>query len=103
MARQSHGQTYRERTKPWYGTQRWKNRRDAQLAADPICAFCIKRGIVAIAKVADHTRPHKGDETLFWQGELQSLCKPCHDGDKQRIENGGKPKTRIGPDGWPEE
>jgi 5-methylcytosine-specific restriction endonuclease McrA len=37
--------------------------------------------------VCDHKRPHRGDETLFWdQGNLQTLCKSCHVGMKQREE-----------------
>ena len=37
--------------------------------------------------VADHRRPHRGDERLFWDDRnLQCLCKPCHDGPKARAE-----------------
>ncbi len=37
--------------------------------------------------VADHRRPHRGDEALFWaDGNLQCLCKGCHDGAKQSEE-----------------
>nr|WP_243256973.1 HNH endonuclease signature motif containing protein [Rhizobium skierniewicense] len=37
--------------------------------------------------VADHKIPHRGDEALFWdESNLQCLCKPCHDGLKQRQE-----------------
>ena len=40
--------------------------------------------------VADHRRPHRGDERLFWdERNLQCLCKPCHDGTKQRQERRG--------------
>lgn len=28
---------------------------------------------------AHHRVPHRGDPVLFWEGELESLCKPCHD------------------------
>lgn len=39
--------------------------------------------------VADHRRRHNGDANLFWdEGNLQTLCKPCHDGPKQRAEQG---------------
>jgi 5-methylcytosine-specific restriction endonuclease McrA len=86
-----------------YGTWRWQKKRKAQLTAEPLCAMCLKRGITTVARVADHIEPHKGDEHKFWHNALQSLCKPCHDGDKQRLERGGKPKVRTGPDGWPED
>lgn len=37
--------------------------------------------------VADHVTPHRGQEAMFWDaGNLQSLCKPCHDRIKQREE-----------------
>ena len=53
------------------------------------------------ATVADHVEPHRGDHDKFWHGRLQSLCKPCHDRDKQREENGGRAIVAIGCDGWP--
>ncbi len=52
------------------------------------------------ADVADHVIPHKGDEQLFWFGELQSLCKPHHDGTKQQQELRGF-SSDIGNDGFP--
>jgi len=85
--------------KRWYKTARWQKLRARQLAAHPICEMCKPR--VTVATVCDHVQPHRGDETLFWSGPFQSVCKPCHDGDKQRIENGGKPRQHIGTDGWP--
>ncbi|UFX41809.1 HNH endonuclease [Bradyrhizobium sp. 41S5] len=37
--------------------------------------------------VCDHVIPHRGDERLFWdETNLQTLCKACHDRDKQREE-----------------
>jgi hypothetical protein len=39
--------------------------------------------------VADHVIEHKGDETLFWQGELQTLCPDHHDITKQQQESRG--------------
>jgi hypothetical protein len=52
------------------------------------------------ATVADHIKPHHGDLNLFWCGELQSLCVPCHNGSKQFEEKRGFDNT-IGNDGWP--
>jgi 5-methylcytosine-specific restriction endonuclease McrA len=41
--------------------------------------------------VADHIRPHRGEEAAFWDlGNLQCLCKACHDGEKQRIERAAR-------------
>lgn len=93
--------TYRDLTKPWYSTARWKARRSYQLAAQPLCAMCLAIGRTTAATVADHIEPHKGDPDKFWHGPLQSLCKRCHDSDKKLIELGKAPKPTIGADGWP--
>src|SRR5690606_3069756 len=86
----------------WYKTQRWQRLRARQLRDSPLCAFCLRQGRITPATVCDHTEPHSGDQQKFWDaGNLQSLCKPCHDSDKQRIEKGGPPKPTIGLDGWP--
>lgn len=51
--------------------------------------------------VADHVQPHRGNLELFWsEGNLRTLCKPCHDRDKQSEERIGFSKA-IGLDGWP--
>jgi len=37
--------------------------------------------------VADHVVPHRGDRRLFFDlGNLQTLCKSCHDTHKQRAD-----------------
>jgi 5-methylcytosine-specific restriction protein A len=87
----------------WYKTYRWQKLRERHLAGDPLCVMCRKEGRTTIAKICDHREAHRGDPVKFWDAEnLQSLCKPHHDSDKQRIEKGGKPKVSIGLDGWPE-
>jgi len=87
--------------KPWYSLARWRRRREQQLSSEPLCRFCEARGLVVPATVADHVEPHRGDPVKFWQGLLQSLCKACHDRDKQREENGGRAIAAIACDGWP--
>ncbi|WP_247511397.1 HNH endonuclease [Bradyrhizobium sp. 157] len=62
--------------------------------------MCEAKGLIAPAEVADHIMPHKGDYQLFWYGELQSLCVPCHNKSKQQLEHRGY-TTDIGADGWP--
>ena len=95
--------SYRSKVQVWYGSQRWKSIRAAQLASEPICAMCKARDKITAARIADHVTPHKGDEGLFWYGRLQSLCKKCHDGEKKVIEAGGKIKPTFSVDGWPVE
>lgn len=90
--------------RPWrhlYKTVRWQHRRKAQLTSQPLCEWCLKRGLVVPATIAHHNEPHKGKLEKFWCGDLTSLCKTCHDSDAQSIEKGGKPKPTTGMDGWP--
>lgn len=74
----------------WYGTQRWRKRRAAQLLAEPLCTMCLAEGIATAATVADHVEPHRGDAHLFWNGELQSLCASHHNAAKQRAERAAR-------------
>ena len=80
---------------------RWERARADFLASNPLCVYCQKRGRMTLAEVVDHIVPHKGDLELFWKEDnWQALCTECHNGDKKRIEHGGKPKG-CGVDGWP--
>jgi 5-methylcytosine-specific restriction protein A len=84
----------------WYSTNRWARIRKHQLLAQPLCHFCLERGIVAPAKICDHVEPHQGDVNRFWLGPFQSLCKRCHDSAKKFAEARGY-RPDIGLDGWP--
>ena len=86
--------------KHWYDKRRWAKLAQHQLREEPLCCFCLKRGLVVPATVADHIEPHKGNERKFWFGKLQSLCSTCHGSIKQQIEVSGFSKE-IGNDGWP--
>jgi 5-methylcytosine-specific restriction endonuclease McrA len=68
---------------------RWQKRRARQLRDEPLCRICAALGRVVVAVVADHVVPHRGDPALF-EGELQSLCKLCHDSVKQQQEKSGR-------------
>jgi hypothetical protein len=70
-----------------------------QPAAEPLCATCLPEGRITPATDADHVIPHRGDQDLFWQGELQSLCAACHSLRKQSQEKGGQKPDRVWP-GW---
>lgn len=96
----ANGISYRVAAQKWYSSRRWKAKRERQLSAHPLCKMCLEAGIATAATIADHRIPHKGDYDLFWDGELDSLCKRHHDSDKAIIE-GGKAVVRIGEDGWP--
>lgn len=87
----------RTAAKPWrrlYHTARWQALRDEIFNRDlwtcKRCAVLLKRGKDSDrSAVADHIVKHNGDPTLFWAPDnIQSLCKRCHDSDKQREEHG---------------
>jgi hypothetical protein len=84
----------------WYQLNRHRKRAKHQLQLEPFCHFCANNGKATPARIADHVHPHKGDWTEFRMGELQSLCKACHDSTKQLIERHGC-DPRIGIDGFP--
>jgi 5-methylcytosine-specific restriction enzyme A len=85
----------------WYQLESWRRRRLLQLRIEPLCALCLRRGLATPATIADHVEPVRGDPIAFATGQLQSLCKPCHDGDKRYYELHGRERATIGVDGWP--
>jgi 5-methylcytosine-specific restriction protein A len=62
----------------WYGEQFWRRRSKQQLAEFPLCAECQRAGLVTVATVADHIKPHRGNRKSFEEGALQSLCQHHH-------------------------
>lgn len=87
-----------------YKTAAWRSRRMHQLADEPLCRSCKAAGRETLATIADHVIPHRGDERLFFEGELQSLCDEepwrCHSRVKQREERLGF-SPAVGSDGFP--
>lgn len=81
---------YRDETQPWrrwYKTSRWQKLRWSVLVRDGFqCRRCKRIDGDTSRLVCDHVEPHRGDETLFWSGPFQTLCKPCHDSVKQSEE-----------------
>jgi 5-methylcytosine-specific restriction enzyme A len=85
----------RDETVPWrrwYKTARWQRLRWSVLVRDLFtCRLCRRIEADTSQLVADHRVPHRGDEALFWDdGNLQCLCKACHDGVKQGEERAGR-------------
>lgn len=77
-------------TQRGYG-YRWQLARERYLLDHPLCVYCARRGMTTAAGVVDHIVAHCGDQDLFWdEANWQSLCKPCHDSDKQREERLGR-------------
>lgn len=68
---------------------RWQKARSTFLKRNPLCVMCEAEGKPVPAKVVDHKRPHRGDQSLFWDTEnWQPLCKRHHD-EKTAREDGG--------------
>ena len=64
----------------WYSLPVWKDDlRPNQLAREPFCRECARRGWREYATDVDHVVPHEGDWARFTDpGNLQSLCHTCH-------------------------
>ncbi len=82
---------HRRKVEPWrnwYKLARWARLRAKVLLRDGYqCAMCSAVESNTANLVADHIKPHRGDPALFWdEANIQTLCKPCHDGPKQRAE-----------------
>jgi hypothetical protein len=84
----------------WAQLNRHRKRAKHQLMIEPLCRFCLAKGVIEPARVADHVVPHKSSWNDFRLGELQSLCWSCHSATKQQIECIGY-STEIGSDGVP--
>jgi 5-methylcytosine-specific restriction enzyme A len=84
----------------WYDSARWKRVRAHQRRIEPLCRLCMLEGKVTPATVVDHVERHFGDPWKFWNGELQSVCRPCHEIKKKFFEARGYSKA-VGADGYP--
>lgn len=69
----------------WYKTTEWQALRRRVFLRDGYrCRMCAKPDA---RPIGDHIEPHRGDRRRFFDDDnVQTLCKPCHDGPKQRIE-----------------
>lgn len=57
----------------------WSRASKAYLKQHPLCAECMRHGILTPATEVDHIIPHKGNKDLFWDSSnWQSLCHSCH-------------------------
>lgn len=87
-----------------YKKARWQGKhgvRAQQLKKQPLCEMCLKAGRITQATICDHVDPKSKDtEATFYKGPFQSLCKPHHDGAKQREEHLGY-SAAVDISGWP--
>ena len=84
-----------------YKTPEWKALRAEQLRKQPLCERHLARGLTVAADTVNHREPHKGDRALFFDPtNVESTCKPCHDGPIQAEERKGY-SGAVDADGWP--
>ena len=74
----------------WYKLARWQRLRMQVFIRDTFTCQMPECGRIegdTSRLICDHKQPHRGDARLFWdEANLQTLCKPCHDTHKQRLE-----------------
>jgi hypothetical protein len=74
-------------TRKLHKTKRWQDLRWSVLVRDLFtCQICGRLEGNTSQLVCDHVEPHRGNVEKFWAGPFQTLCKPCHDGQKQKEE-----------------
>jgi 5-methylcytosine-specific restriction endonuclease McrA len=74
-------------TRRLHKTKRWQDLRWSVLVRDQFtCQICRRLEGDTSQLVCDHVEPHRGDVERFWAGPFQTLCKACHDGQKQKEE-----------------
>lgn len=72
----------------------WREYSRKRLSLHPYCVRCYARGVLRLAVVTDHVRPHLGDVLLFRDSDNhQSLCKHCHDRKTRREDHGRTPSA----------
>ena len=76
-AARAYNATRPERHK-FYGSRQWKNLRDYVLARSPLCAECLRRGVITAGQVVDHIIPVADGGKEMNVENLQTLCAACH-------------------------
>ena len=65
---------------------KWDKFSKAFVGRNPLCEFCLGKGIRKASLITDHDLPHNGCPIMFWSNTFTALCKRCHDSTKQRME-----------------
>ena len=98
-----HVPTHRQQTKARpHNSVAWRKASAAWLQQYPFCVLCLVHGkinerseidvdVKQRTLVVDHIEPHRGNMELFWDMDnWETLCRLCHDTDKQQHERAGK-------------
>lgn len=96
--RDAHGHSRaEEHWRGWYNLKRWRELRMRVFERDLFTCQtpeCRKIEVNTSLLVGDHIREHRGNAELFWdEGNVQTLCKPCHD----RLKQAAEAAARVGP------
>ena len=76
-------------------TARWYRESRLFLRAHPMCECDECKGVRLEANTVDHIKPHRGDQTLFWDSSnWQAMSKRCHDR-KTATHDGGFGRARM--------
>lgn len=87
-------QPHAERS-PLYNTHTWRKVRAAQLAREPLCAACVKLGVMTPATVCDHIVAVRDGADFYAPDNFQSLCAPCHH--RKSAREGHARKKQVNP------
>ena len=68
----------------WYNTIAWKRLRNRHISKQPLCQSCKRKGQVKAGGVVDHIRPIRLGGAMYDEGNLQTLCVPCHNSKSAR-------------------
>jgi hypothetical protein len=86
----------------FYDSPAWRKLRAQHLRLHPRCCQCGQR--TAKGMTVDHKQPRRlVPERALDPANLQTVCRPCHDGWKRHLENDDRHPMGggIGPDGFP--
>lgn len=82
----------------WYNVAEWKTLRMRVFIRDHFtCQICGRIDGNTSRLIGDHKVPHRGDRSLFFDEEnVWTLCKPCHDSEKQKRERAeGRGRVKV--------
>lgn len=70
-----------------YNQPGWRQASIDYRALNPWCVMCAEAGKTTSSQVTDHIIPVELGGAFWDVNNWQALCKPCHDGPKQLLDN----------------
>lgn len=75
----SKGQGRQRPNREIYDSTRWRKLRKMIITREPFCRTCKQMDVLMAAKIIDHIVPINKGGDPWDEGNLQPLCKKCHD------------------------